>query len=96
MTKRRKRKRSIIVRLLVLGISVYMVATLMGLWGQLSESNRELESLKAQKASEQLKIEELRALLDSGSHAEIIEKAARERLGFVYSDEEIYIDISGN
>ena len=26
----------------------------------------------------------------------IIEKAARDRLGFVYSDEEIYIDISGN
>lgn len=96
MTKRKKRKRSIIVRLLVLGISVYMVATLISLWGQLAQSNEELEQLKAQKASEELKIEELRALLDSGSHEEIIEKAARERLGFVYSDEEIYIDISGN
>ena len=96
MTKRRKRKRSIIVRLLVLGISVYMVATLIGLSGQLSESNMELERLKAQKAAEEIKIEELKALLDSGSHEEIIEKAARERLGFVYSDEEIYIDISGN
>ena len=41
-------------------------------------------------------IAELEDLLDGDSHTEIIEKAAREKLGYVYSDEIIYIDISGD
>ena len=43
-----------------------------------------------------IKKSELTELLEEGSQADIVEKAARERLGYVYSDEVIYIDISGN
>ncbi len=96
MKAKRKPKKSIIVRVIVLGVSVYMVATLMGLYGELNEGRATLAELKQQRDAEQLRIEELRELLEGGSHKDIIEKAARERLGFVYSDEEIYIDISGN
>lgn len=35
-------------------------------------------------------------MLEDGSKTKIIEKAARERLGYVYPDEQIFIDISGN
>lgn len=94
--KEPKRKKSVIVRFIVLGISVYMITTLIGLGNQLE---RELEILAQQKNrlnTVQLEVEELKALLESDSHSEIIEKAARERLGYVYSNEEIYIDISGN
>ena len=56
----------------------------------------ELKSLENHRDSLKLTIQEYKTLLESDSHAAIIEKAARERLGFVYSDEEIYIDISGN
>ncbi len=96
MKAKRKHKKSIIVRVIVLGVSVYMVATLMGLWSELNESRATLAKLQQQRDTEQLRIEELKELLESGSYNDIIEKAARERLGFVYSDEEIYIDISGN
>ena len=41
-------------------------------------------------------MEELKALLEDGSKTKIIDKAARERLGYVYPDEQIFIDISGN
>lgn len=94
--KKPKRKKSIIVRLIVLGVSVYMIVTLIGLGNQLE---RELETLEQQEKylnTVQLEVEELKALLESDSHSAIIEKVARERLGYVYSNEEIYIDISGN
>ncbi len=96
MKQKPKRKKSVIVRFVVLGFSVYMIATLIGLGNELSKAREELLEYEKQRDSLQLTIDEYRALLDSDSHATIIEKAARERLGYVYSDEEIYIDISGN
>lgn len=96
MKQKPKRKKSVIVRLIVLAVSIYMVATLVGLGTELSEVKAELKKYEDQRDSLQLTIDEYKALLDSDSHAAIIEKAARERLGYVYSDEEIYIDISGN
>lgn len=81
---------------MILGVCVYMLATLSGLWNTLNESRKELEALKEQYAAEQNDIDELRAMLEDGSEAKIIEKAARERLGYVYPDEQVFIDISGN
>lgn len=94
--KEPKRKKSVIVRLIVLGVSVYMIVTLIGLGNQLARDLEELERLENNKNTIALENEELKALLESDSHSAIIEKAARERLGYVYSNEEIYIDISGN
>ncbi len=96
MKKRPKRKKSIIVRVIVLGVSVYMIATLIGLGNQLARDREELKQYENYRDTVELENEELKALLESDSHSAIIEKAARERLGYVYSNEEIYIDISGN
>lgn len=108
MKRKSTRKKSIILRVLVLGVSIYMVATSIVLYqgfdffgkkignNSLASKKAEYEKLLLEKQTLELEITELRQLLDSDSHAEIIEKAARERLGYVYSDEEIYIDISGN
>lgn len=96
MKQKPKRKKSVIVRLIVLGVSVYMVVTLVGLGNVLARDKETLAELIGKRDALKLENEELKALLESDSHAAIIEKAARERLGFVYSDEEIYIDISGN
>ncbi|MBO4694110.1 MAG: septum formation initiator family protein [Clostridia bacterium] len=96
MSKSGKRSGSIIVRLIVLFAASYMVITLIGLYRELSDSQDKLTELKTTLENEQIQIEEYKALLSEGSHADIIEKAARERLGFVYSNEEVYVDISGN
>lgn len=96
MKQKPKRKKSVLLRLIVLGVSIYMVATLVVLGNQLAKDRETLKQYQSQRDALKLKNEELKALLDSDSHSEIIEKAARERLGYVYSDEEIYIDISGN
>ena len=96
MKKKKRNNKSILLRLMILGVFVYMIATLSGLWNTLSKSRKELDALKEQYAAEQNDIEELRAMLEDGSESKIIEKAARERLGYIYPDEQVFIDISGN
>ena len=96
MKKKKRKNKSFMLRILILGVCVYMIATLSGLWNTLNQSRKDLEELKAQYAEEQNDIEELRTMLEDGSQSQIIEKAARERLGFVYPDEQVFIDISGN
>lgn len=96
MKKKKRKNKSILLRIMVLGVGVYMLITLYGLWNTLNENRKELNALKAKQASTQNDIDELRAVLADGSEKKMIEKAARERLGFVYPDEQVFIDISGN
>lgn len=96
MKRKPKKQRSIILRLLVLGVCAYMTITLASLWNVLADSKKEREALKEQYNQELNDIEELRLMLADESNDKIIEKAARERLGYIYSDEQIFIDISGN
>lgn len=91
-----KKNRSIIVRLLVIGLSVYMVATLTSLSKELHKKYKELSELEGQYDAKQAEIDELEYLLSDGSQAALIEKAARERLGYEYPDATVYIDKSGS
>lgn len=73
-----------------------MVVTMGGLLKDLTDAKNELKYWQAIEEQTSLRIDELTRLLESGDEAAIIEKAARERLGYVYADEQVYIDISGN
>ncbi len=100
MKKNRKNPRnkavSIFLRLALLVFSVYVLFSIGNLQIQLNEGRKELNRLNQVKTEKTRKINELMNLLDSGTEADFIEKAARERLGYVYSDEKIYEDLSGN
>ena len=96
MKKKKRGNKSIILRIMILGVCAYMVFTFAGLWKTWNDSTKQLNELKAQYSAEKNDIEELKALLEDGSKTKIIEKAARELLGYVYPDEQIFIDISGN
>ncbi len=91
-----KRKNSVIRRVLLLVVCVYLLYSLGDLQHQLIKQRRELNSYREQKNIMSQQIDELKDLLENGTEADIIEKAARERLGFVYSDEQVFIDISGS
>ncbi|MCQ2455291.1 MAG: septum formation initiator family protein [Clostridia bacterium] len=93
---RKKKKHSVLIRLLVIAVSVFMIAKLYGLWNDLNTKQNELNSLTNQYETKKADVEELKDLLNNGSKKQMIEKAARQRLGFVYSNEEIFVDISGN
>ena len=96
MKKKNRKNKSILLRLAVLGVFAYMIFTLAGLWSTLNESRTRLSEYEEQYAESQNDIDELKAMLEEGSEYKIIEKAARERLGYVYPDEQVFIDISGN
>ncbi len=93
--KKSKRK-SIILRILVLAVSCYLLYSLTGLWRDMVEKQKELEQCREQITLTDYEISQYKELLADGNEAKIIEKAARERLGFVYADEQVYVDISGS
>lgn len=90
-----KRKRSIIIRLLVIIVSGYIIYTLVGLWNDLNVQEQKLSDLNSELENKKSDVDDLKNLLENGSEQQIVETAARQRLGFVYSNEEIYVDISG-
>ena len=96
MSKKHKKRRSIILRLALLVFSVYVLFSIGSLQMQLIDSKNELTRLNNERAEKTQKVNELIALLENGTETDFIEKAARERLGYVYSDEKVYIDLSGN
>lgn len=96
MKRKPKKNKSIILRLFILGVCAYMTLTLASLWNSLRDSRAELLRLEEQLSEEQNDIDELRAVLEAESDDQLIEKAARERLGYIYSDEQVFVDISGS
>lgn len=91
-----KKKKSIILRVLLLIFAGYMIFQLGSLQVEMISLKKEYKAEQAKVEKLNLEIDELKHLLDKGSEADIIEKAARERLGYVFSDEQVFIDISGN
>ena len=94
--KKQKKQKSILLRIFILFVCGYFDVTLGSLWGKLNESIKELEDLKAQLEAQENEVEELREVLNADSNTPLIEKAARERLGYIYSDEQVFVDISGD
>lgn len=86
----------IIFKVSIILLAFYLVYSMITLQTELVSARRVLN--EAQEKSTQLQIsnKELESLLKNGSQDELVEKAAREKLGFVFANEEIYEDIKGN
>ena len=97
MAKRRKSAKTgnIILRLALLALSVYMVYSMISLQSQHKKKKRELEENQRIISEQKMSIDEIKQLLKNGSKDDLIERAARDKLDFVYKNEEIYEDISG-
>lgn len=91
-----KPRKSILVRLLVVVIFLYLLLSLGGLYEQLEEKRQNLVALEQKNAGMKLSIDEMNNLLLNGTEEEIIERAARDRLGYVYADEKVFVDAKGN
>lgn len=96
MGRKPKQRRSILLKLFMLAACVYLVFTLWNQYSGLVEAETEKEAylLEVKQLVESNKY--LESVLKDESNKSIIEKAARERLGYIYSDEQIFVDISGN
>ena len=89
------KKRSVMLRLGIFVFAVFMVIKMGQLQVELIQKRDRLEAAKQQLETTELKVKELQNLLENGTESDFIERIARERLGYVYSDEEVYTDISG-
>lgn len=96
MASSSKRQSSIILRIVLLLFAVFMIYYLGSLIKEFSSAESNLNASKAKQNELELKVEELSNLLENGNDEDFIERAAREKLGYVYPDEHKYIDISGN
>ena len=90
---RSKRRSSIIVRVVLLLFSVWMIYYLGTLIKSYSTYQNELSEKTAIKNELALEIQEKTTLLENGNDKVFIEKAAREKLGYVYPNEHEFIDV---
>ena len=91
-----KKNKSIILRVLGLCVALYFVFSLSSLWTDLVKGKENLEAIRGEISATDRKIGEYKELRSEGNETKIIEKAARERLGYDFEDEQVYIDVSAN
>ncbi len=89
------RRHSIIVRVALLGAMVYLIVANTNLQIELSRKQAELDDIYSSKTTVEFKNQELANLIENGTESDYIERAARDRLGYVYANEEVFTDISG-
>lgn len=86
----------VLARLLVLVFCGYLLVCLVSNELDIMIKNRQIASLEEQIAQQQAESTELQRLLESGDDiSEYYEKIAREKLGYSYPDEQIFVDITG-
>ena len=88
-------KPSILFRLLIVVFCAYLIYHLGSLVVDLKSKNSELASVENEITQKEVSILEYHQLIN-GPKEEIIKKAARERLGYAFPNEIVYMDISGN
>ncbi len=91
-----KRQSSIILRVVLLLFAVWMIYYLGSLIKDYSSVQKQYDVAVAKRDELALEVEQKSVMLENGNDADFIERAAREKLGYVYPDEHKYIDISGD
>lgn len=96
--KRKKRLSFLIVKIGVVAFVAYGVVSIVSTQYQLAQRNREEAELDGQIAAMQANNEELDALLNASedNYDDYILKLVREKLNYVYPDEMVLKDVSGN
>ena len=96
MGKRRKRRSSIFVRMITLSFIICAMVSFIKAQSEVEAKRRELIALEESIQLQQMENDEIRRVLDGGTDLEYIERVAREKLGYAYPDEKIFIDRSGS
>lgn len=92
----RRKKKSLLLRLLLVGVVVYVSVAFVQQQVELSRMRYELAGIENETRQVELANQELKSLLDMRQDAEYIERVARDRLDYVYPDEQVFLDVSGN
>ena len=96
MEKKMNASKSRLLKLAVCLFVAYIAYSIVAQQLEIREKNQILDTLHRQVAEQQeanLEVERLLAMTDDKDY---IERLARERLGYAYPDEKVYIDSSKN
>ncbi len=95
MKKEPRKRKSLILRIVLLAFAVYMIYGLNVTLFDLLDLRRQQQSLEREKAVLSQRVKEYENLLANGKESDFIERAARDKLGYVFPDETVFEDISG-
>ena len=73
----------------------YLVAGLVFNQVDIAAKQKELQDLENQLEQQRQQNDELERVLESGSDQEIIERVARDKLGYAKPNERVFIDVTG-
>ena len=96
MSRRPRKKMNKWLKLALVVVVVYGIVAAAQLQLAVMNKRRELEELKASTAQQVKENEEMKNLLGLENEDAYIEKIARDKYGYAYPEERIYVDISGN
>lgn len=96
VSKRKKRKANWLVRFFMLCFVGYVAVSLIGMQVAVTSKRRQLLALQQSVVQQQRLNAETQRLLNGEDDEEYIERVARDKLGYAYPDEKIFIDRSGN
>ena len=95
MAATKKRKRRIVVIVAVIAITIYVGISMVFITNSYREKSRDIQQVQQQIDEQTVLNQEYQAMIDQGVDDEYIQKLAREKLGLVYPDERVYIDMGG-
>lgn len=96
--KAKKEKKSILLRFAIFVFAIYIAVALVNQQMQISERKRQLAELKQQIQIQEIKNEDIKHGLSSGSGVsdEYIERVVREGLDYAKPGERVFVNIAGN
>ena len=96
--KKRRKKASVIAKIAVLGLSIYVFFTFMNQQMQINKKKAEYDQINKEITVQKIKNEELSKVLNSDAKEsqEYIERIARKNLDFAKEGERVFVNISGN
>ena len=95
MAATKKRKRRIVVIVAVIAITIYVGISMVFITNSYREKNQEIQQVQQQIDEQTVLNQEYQEMIDQGVDDKYIQKLAREKLGLVYPDERVYIDMGG-
>ena len=98
MRKRQKRQPllpKVFARAGLVLVGGYLAAGLVFNQVDIAAKRQELAALQAQIEQQQQQNQELERVLGSGSDLEIIERVARDKLGYAKPNERVFVDVTG-
>ena len=89
------KKSSLMTKIIIILPAIAAVATLVTLQGQLTEAEGRVAELEAQVIETEQENQRLQTAIEEADTEEGIKALAREKLGFVESNEVVFYDIGG-